>query len=115
VCCNQSSICGASSYRHQHQSGDDQREQGKHGDHTPGSRQTEPFQTIDQRIEQISQQQRDQKRREDRVQQPYKCAKQDHPTEPEPTPRIGHLPLLMLLYKERLTSETATTTPLLQG
>ncbi|MNK97343.1 hypothetical protein D3C87_1176690 [compost metagenome] len=102
-------LLGEHRHQHQHQCGDDQREQRKHRDHAPGSRQPEFFQSIHQRIEQISQQQRHQKRREDRVQQPHKRAKQDYPTEPEPTPRIGHVPLLLLLYKERLTSETATT------
>ncbi len=69
-------------HRHQHrqQHDDDQREEAEDKDHAQGARELELFKPINQRIPHVGQQDRDQKRREDRVQQVDEGAQQQHCT-----------------------------------
>ncbi|MNB96590.1 hypothetical protein D3C75_437920 [compost metagenome] len=98
---------GEQGHQHQQQRGEDQCKQGKHRHDTPGSGQACLLQPIHQRVEQVGQQQRHQERRQDRMQQPDKHTQQDHPAEPEPTPRIGHEPLhCFYIKKEKLPAKT---------
>ncbi|MNF69723.1 hypothetical protein D3C84_516130 [compost metagenome] len=83
-------LFGQHGHQHQQQRHDDQGKQRKHGHHPPGSRQAVFFQAIDQGIEQVSQPQSDQKGGENRMQQVHKHAQQGDPSQPDPTPRIGH-------------------------